>query len=98
MGLGVIKACAQHDTAWAGESCHPGRVLPQILEGHAHPMVSHWTVPAEPAAHQGFSRHVGPRSLPGLGVDLERGRTDTGAWAPFCQLSEVLLSVRYCPQ
>lgn len=59
----MIKACIQDDTARAGESCHPGWVLPQILEESAPPLVSYLTVTAELAATQGFPNHMGSRPL-----------------------------------
>lgn len=36
--LSMIKACTQHDTARAAESCHPGWAAPQILEEGACPV------------------------------------------------------------
>lgn len=62
--LGVTKACTQHDTARAGESCPPGWVLSQTLEESTHVAASHLTVTAELAVgSQGFPYHVGSRSL-----------------------------------
>lgn len=54
LSLGVMKACMQHDTARAGESCPPGWVPPRTLEG-VRPLARFLTVTAELAASQGFS-------------------------------------------
>lgn len=56
MRLRVMKACTQHDMGRVGESCHPSRVLPQILEKDAGPMTGHMTVSSELASGQGFCR------------------------------------------
>lgn len=58
-----MKACTQHDTARAWESCPPGWVLSQILEESTHATASHLTVTAELAASQGFPHPMGSRSL-----------------------------------
>ena len=53
-----MKACTQHDMGRVGESCHPSRVLPQILEKDAGPMTGHMTVSSELASAKGFC-HMG---------------------------------------